>query len=171
MLKSKNTLRIFWRLRCLKMGAPFGQWADFTLGHSGGADGPAMEHHPMTEVVRLLRREYRPQLLFYLDRIFCTVGEPQPSSNSDAVGIGNHHARGVKDIALDQIGGFAAYSGQSQQILHPGGNFPSIVAEQHPGTVDQIFAFAIKKATGMNVLCHLGGISLSEGLQGGEPLK
>ena len=52
-----------------------------------------------------------PQLLLHLGRVLGAVGEPQQAGDSDAVGVGHHHAGGVVHVPQNQVGGLPAHSG------------------------------------------------------------
>lgn len=96
----------------LKMVAPVAERTQLTFGGAGGAHGRPMEHQPVAEIVGFLRRKYGSELLFHLSRVLGAVGETQPASDPNAVGVGHHYAGFVKDVALNQVGGFPAHAGE-----------------------------------------------------------
>ncbi len=149
--------------------APGGEGAVPAHGLSGGAHRPTVEHHPMAEVVGLLRRQDLAQLLLHLGRVLCAVGEAQPAGDADAVGVCHHHAGGAVHIPQNQVGRLAAHSGQAQQILHGVGHPAAVLAEQHLGAQHHVTAFRPEKAAGVDVLAHLVNVRLGKALQGGEP--
>ena len=110
-------------------------------------------------------------MLFNLGGILCPVRKAQPSGNTDAVGVGHDYARGMEDIALDQIGSFAANTGQLEQIFHSRGHLAAVVPEQHLSAAHQIPAFAVEEAAGVDVFGDLGRIGLGKGFQCGKALK
>ena len=122
----------------------------------------------MAEVVGLLRREHLPQLLLHLGRVLGAVGKPQQAGDSDAVGVGHHHAGGMVHVPQNQVGGLPAHSGELQQVLHGVGDPAAVVPDQHLRGQDNILGLGPEKAGGMDVLLHLRNLRLRQGLQGGE---
>ena len=90
----------------------------------------------MAEGVAFFGRQQFTQLHFDLVGIF-GVHQSQPSGNTDAMGIGHHRWLAV-NIAADQVGGFAAHTGQLNQFLNRVGNDTVIVIPQHTRHSDDI---------------------------------
>ena len=153
------------------MRAPICQRTDLAFCDPRRTDRPAVEHHAVAEIVGLLRRQNLAQLLFYFGGILCPVRKAQTSGNTDAVGVGHDYARSLEDIALDQVGGFAANAGQLEQIFHFRGHLAAVIPEQHLSAAHQIPAFAVEEAAGVDVFGDLGRIGLGKGLQCGKALE
>ena len=63
------------------------QTAVFTVGLSGVADGPAVEHDAMAKVGAVLGRQDLAQCHLNFHRVLGTVHQPQAVGNADTVGI------------------------------------------------------------------------------------
>lgn len=125
-----------------------------------------MEHQPVAEIVGFLRRKYGSELLFHLSRVLGAVGETQPASDPNAVGVGHHYAGFVKDVALNQVGGFRPTPGSFKRSSMAAGTLPPKSDNSIWSAADQIPALPIVEAAGVDVLGHLGGVRLGKGLQG-----
>jgi len=119
----------------------------------------------VTKIIGLLRRDTVAQLHFHLQGILAAVCDAQQPCDTNAMGITDITLFAV-DVAKDQIGGLAAYTGQTQQILHVIRNFAVEAFQQHLGAGDHILCLGAPKAAGMDILAHLLHIGLSKCLKG-----
>ena len=68
----------------MEIVAPGPQGAALTAGPPGHAHRPAVEDHPVAEIVGLLGGQDLPQLLLHLGRVLGAVGEAQQAGDADA---------------------------------------------------------------------------------------
>ena len=80
------------------------------LRAAGDADGSSVQHQPVAEIRRLLRRQNRAQLRFDLCRVLA-LGEPQKVCDADAVRVADVGGL-VVDVAENEVRGLASMPGR-----------------------------------------------------------
>ena len=83
------------------------------MGTLGGTAVSAEKDDSMAEIRAFLSRKNCTELFFYFLR-FLALGKTQTAADADTVGIADHTAGNTVQIAQQQIGGFAADTGDSQ---------------------------------------------------------
>ena len=125
-----------------------------------------MQHHAVTEVVGLLRRDDPAELLLHLERVLVSIGDAQPSCDADAVGVADIALLPI-DIAQHQIGGLAPHTGQGQQILHIVRHPAAEPLQQLLRRAHDVPGLGSPESTGVDILPHLVHIGGGKGLQRG----
>ena len=126
----------------------------------------AEQHEPVTEVRGLSRVDQFAQRVFHFYRVFFIFDEAQPVGQTDAVRVGNN-GRLAEDVAQDEVGRFAADTGEFEQILHVIRHFAVILLEQHDRTSLEVARFGAEQAAGFDCVCDFllgrGGKTLKRG--------
>ena len=154
-----------------EVAAPGAEGAVGAIRPAGPADGPAVKHHAVAEIVGFLRRETGPKLLLGLPRVFGPVGQPKQTRDADAVGIRHHDARRVMDVAQDQVGGLPAHAGEAEQLLHGSGDLPAELGQEHPGGQDDVPGLGTEETAGVDTGLHILRLRCGQSLQRREPGK
>ena len=97
--------------------AEVAQRAAFALRGAGRADGTAVQHHPVAEIVRFLRRQTPAQLLLNLHGVLAAVRNAEPPRDADTVRVADIALLPV-DVAEDEVGGFSSDTRQAEKIVH-----------------------------------------------------
>ena len=77
-----------------------------------------MQHEPVAEIVRFLRREDGAQRLFDAHGVLVVIDETQTVREPDAVRVHHDRAGLTEHVAENEIGAFAPYAGERQEIVH-----------------------------------------------------
>ena len=129
-----------------------------------------MKHDAVAEIGAFLRGQNGPELALHFFR-FLALGQSQKIGDADAVGVADHGAGNGVQVAQQQVGGFAAHAGQPQQLVHGAGHLPAVFVAQHPAGQHNVPGLVLEEAAGVDVLLHLGDISLGKIVQSGETRK
>ena len=97
--------------------AEVAQRAAFALRGAGRADGTAVQHHPVAEIVRFLRRQTPAQLLLNLHGVLAAVRNAEPPRDADTVRVADIALLPV-DVTEDEVGGFSSDTRQAEKIVH-----------------------------------------------------
>ena len=95
--------------------------AALTLRPARDAYGSSVQHQPVTEVRRFLRRQNRAQLRLHLCRVL-SLGKAQKVCDADAVRIADDGAGNLINIAKQKICRLAPYAGKGQKFFHCAGH-------------------------------------------------
>ena len=129
-----------------------------------------MQHQPVAEIRRLLRRQNRAQLRFDLCRVLA-LGEPQKVCDADAVRVANDRAGSFVKIAQQQIRSFSANTGKRQERFHRAGNLAAVFFAQQLAGEDDVTCFVLVKPAGTDIVLDLRDICIGKGVEGWEARK
>ena len=130
------------------------------FGAPGSAGIPSELHKTVAEVIGLFRRQNFAQLVLHLFRLL-RCGDAKTVGNPDAVGIADHAAGLLIQVAQQKIGCFPAYTGNAQQGLHGVRDFAPKVGNQLLAGKDNVSCFVPVKTAGTNIVFHITNIRRS----------
>ena len=106
-----------------------------------------MVYHPVAEITAFFRRNDLPQFLFDFCRFLNAVHQADAVAQPDAVGV-SHDGRLAEHIPHNQVGAFAAHTGQAQQRVKVAGHFAAVFIPQLAHTGRNIPRLAAPQAAG-----------------------
>lgn len=104
-----------------------------------------MQHEPVAEIIRFLRREDGAQRLFDAHGVLVVIDETHAVGKTDAVRIHHDRAGLVKYVAENEIGALAPHAGERQEIVHVVRHLAAVLGEQHLGAGDDVARLGVEK--------------------------
>lgn len=124
----------------------------------------------MAKIIAFLGGKQGAQDVF--DLLLIGLGmQTEAAGDADAMGIDHDGAGHMEDIAHDEVGGFSADTGQSDQLVEGIGNLAVVAVAQDACHRDDILGFGFVESAGFDVFRQLLGCALREVRGAGVALK
>ena len=127
-----------------------------------------MQHEPVAEIVRFLRREDGAQRLFDAHGVLVVIDETQTVRETDAVRVHHDRAGLTEHVAENEIGALAPHAGERQEIVHIVRHLAAVDLRDALRLPDEIARLAVVKAAGADELFDLADVRRRHGLHGRE---
>ncbi|MPL59054.1 hypothetical protein SDC9_04602 [bioreactor metagenome] len=99
---------------------------------------------------------------FFDSRWIPVVMEPESINESGHMGVDNNPRR-AETAGNDQIGGFPAYPGKGEQLLHFRGHLSAVLRHDFPGAQHQVSGLGMEKPDRSNKALHILHVGQSHG--------